>query len=190
MYRDRTGREIISPVYVKMPSAKPSYLFFQNLRALGDQRSLLSVADQLRLGALHEFGHAAGLLHEDERDGANASPNCLYASAQSAFRVSAPIPLTAYDPASIMSYCFIEMVKEKTGLHYQVARPGYDPRKLPTAGLPLVGWPGLFLEDSSRTVSKLETADRYEMKFRIGLSDKDRQSIRCIYSPTSACHEL
>lgn len=189
-YRDREGRQIISPVYVKMATALPSYLYFQNLEALKAQSTRLSPIEQFQVAALHEFGHAAGLLHEDEREEANRSPNCAYLNAQSPFRVSRPVPLTPYDPASVMSYCFIDFLKEKTGLRYQVARAGYDARTLPSqGGLPIVAWPGLFLEDSSRTVTRRETADRLEFTIRLGLSDKDRQSIRCLYSP-GACHAL
>lgn len=190
VYRDREGRQVISPVYVKLANALPSYLYFQNLRALSERPTRLSPSENLEVAALHEFGHAAGLLHEDEREEANRSPNCVYQNAQSAYRVSRPVPLTAYDPASIMSYCFIDFLKEKTGLRYQVARSGYDPRTLPPEGLPIVAWPGLFLEDSTRTVSRGETAERLEFAIRIGLSDKDRHSIRCLYSPGSACHAL
>lgn len=182
VYRDREGRQIVSPVYVKLEASLPSYLYFQNLRALADQPTRLGVKDLFRSHALHEFGHAAGLLHEDERAEANQNPNCTYRNGQSMYRVSAPIPLTAYDPASIMSYCFLDYLSSKSGLHFQISRPGADPERLPSAGLPIVRWPGIFLEDSLRTVSRRELADRFEVEFRLGLSEKDRLSLRTLYA--------
>lgn len=180
-YTDREGRQVISPVYAKLETALPSYLYFQNLKALKTESGRLSPADRLRLNALHEFGHAAGLAHEDERAETDQSPNCHYQRARSAYRVSEPRTLTAYDPASVMSYCFVGVLLEKTGLHYQVARPGRDPASLPTEGLPLLRWPGLHLEDSLRTLENTEKADRFDVRIRLGLSGKDRLSLRCLY---------
>jgi hypothetical protein len=189
-YRDEEGRQIVSPVYVKLSTALPGYLYFQNLKSLSGERSALTPKERLSLTALHEFGHAAGLLHEDERPETNRNPNCEFMNAQSMFRVSQPIPLTPYDPASIMSYCFIDFLKNKTGLRYQVARPGVDPSTLAPSGLPILAWPGLFFEDSSRILRTVDFVDRSEFTIHLGLSEKDRRSIRCIYSPSSACHSL
>jgi hypothetical protein len=194
MYHDRKGNVIFSPVYVKAEIGKPSYVYLQNLKQLSAIRSPLGAENLLRIHALHEFGHAAGLLHEDERDEANGGANCAYQNGQSNYRTSAPIPLTKYDPASVMSYCFIDALTNRTGLHYQVAPVGVDPASLPKSGLPIVRWPGLYFEDSLRLVSSEKLPDRLEFEIRPGLSEKDRESIRCMYSPidasTDACHAL
>ncbi|MBS1964074.1 MAG: hypothetical protein JST04_17815 [Bdellovibrionales bacterium] len=187
-YHDREGHQILSPVYVKDAAGKPSYVYLQNLKSLSGVSPVMTPAELLQMHALHEFGHAAGLLHEDERTEANGGANCAYANGQSMVRTSAPVLLTKYDPASIMSYCFLDTLTTKTGLHYQVATAGTDPAKLPRAGLPLVRWPGLFFEDGLRSISHHVSADRHEFEIRLGLSEKDRASIRCLYTPGSACH--
>ncbi len=181
-YHDREGRQIVSPVYAKLTAALPSYLYFQNLKALRSVPARMSVEDVLRTTALHEFGHAAGLLHEDERDETNASPNCMYQHAQSVFRTSAPKILTSYDPASIMSYCFIERLRDVTGLHFQIGLPGRDPAGLPSEGLPIFRWPGIYLEETDRIVTRIDRSDRSELTLRPGLSAKDQRALRCIYT--------
>lgn len=189
-YHDREGHEVISPVYVKLAAAKPSYVYLQNLKALSGTSPVMKPAELLQMHALHEFGHAAGLLHEDERSEAANGANCYSQNGQSNFRTSAPIPLTKYDPASIMSYCFLDQLTNRTGLRFQVAKPGTDPAKLPAGGVPVVRWPGLFFEDGLREISHSVLADRHDFEIRLGLSEKDRASIRCLYAPGGTCHGL
>jgi hypothetical protein len=186
-YRDREGNVVLSPVYVKLSTALPSYVYFQNLKALRGQDSRLALAERLQMNVLHEFGHAVGLLHEDERAEANASPNCYYQNSQSATRTSEPIALTSYDFASVMSYCFLNSINNQTGLHYQIAQAGLDPTAIPKYGVPVVRWPGLNLDGEDRVLSRVPGTDRFDVKIRLGLSEKDRQSIRCLYAPMAGC---
>ncbi len=180
-YRDQEGHQIVSPVYVKLSAALPSYLYLQNLLSLKDQSGLLTPSEDFQMNALHEFGHTAGLIHEDERPEANRSANCIYQNAQSNYRTSKPVFLTPYDPASIMSYCFTFRLHDMSGLHYQVGLPGRDSTQLPNEGITLLPWPGVFFEDNERILELTNKVDRSEYKIRIGLSAKDRESIRLLY---------
>ena len=64
-------------VYERKPGIGPSYVYIEKYKHMVETvSSKLPEKEYLELAALHEFGHAAGLGHEDDRVEANDSPFC------------------------------------------------------------------------------------------------------------------
>lgn len=110
--------------------------------------------------ALHEFGHVGGLRHEHIHQDMQQDPLC------GDWRPSETLypgttHLSAYDPQSIMNYCFIDFVANHSGLIYSP----------PENELLYVA----HLQDET-IVTKKDTV----VNFRIGLSKGDVHGLRCL----------
>ena len=80
------------------------YLNFHPVSLLYSQT--LSSIELLKIAALHEFGHAAGLRHEHIRKEAKTDPNCKYMNLQDEPIYESTVFFEEYDPNSIMNYCW------------------------------------------------------------------------------------
>ncbi len=167
--------------------------------------------ESFAMTALHEFGHIAGLGHEQSRiyQGQD-DPNCRFTStAYDWYReLKTPDSLGEnvlvtgpYDPNSIMNYCYMEMIDSVTGTSYTLDRtlsdfmPGpsieYSCRltdeKTTVADRPKKNAAGnlppnaIQLADDSLFKKKRLTDKTDRYDIRIGLSRGDIHALRCLY---------
>lgn len=149
----------------------PSHVFLSRIRA-----QKMSPLDTLRLYALHEFGHVAGLRHEHIRDESEKDFQCEMTQGRSGEKADpTTVSFSKYDPSSVMNYCHTKLLHMKTGLSYQTDVPGNwleDP----------------LLNEVTKAVNK------WNVKMQIGLSSGDLHGIRCMYKMTHQevvrdCHQ-
>lgn len=187
--RNTGEAEQIIPVKERKPGQKPSYIFLHRMDSNELKQLMIDEETHLKLTALHEFGHATGLVHENEREGANTDGNCYLGRQSRQFQrhsENAVQYMSKYDPGSVMNYCFVFSVSTASGLKFDVAKPGLDTEKMPNQGLPILAWPGVLGVGPSRIASKTELNDRYRYEIRIGLSEGDVHTLRCFYGPQDA----
>ena len=143
-----------------MPEDKKSYVYL-NLDTQG-LAPLVSVFDGVLSTALHEFGHVAGLRHEQIRLEAQVDPICTKFSLGEKPNKDTRF-FSVYDPTSIMNYCFLNMTGQRTGMIFTSDSQIYDE-----------------LDDS--IVASTKVADgKTQYKVRWGLSRGDVHGLRCMY---------
>jgi len=125
--------------------------------------------------ALHEFGHVAGLRHEEARfDHAKIDPNCLktgdlaYPEAYQ-FMIekegSSSKSFSGYDPNSIMSHCFLNTLRRFTGLAFSYPQNEVSP---------------INLQDKTLIETQV-VGNTIQAKIKISLSSLDKHSLKCLY---------
>lgn len=133
--------------------------------------------------ALHEFGHVAGLRHED------IHPDCPYKSNEKSAN-----PITVfrdYDSMSVMSYHFMDSLNLLTGFNFKLNKDG-NAEALATwklSGTPEQAWswtnispklPKSFFEDT-RITKQVDAKGNESYSFNLALSEGDMRSLKCIY---------
>jgi hypothetical protein len=134
----------------------------------------------LQMFALHEFGHVAGLRHEHIRDEAKNDPNCLLSGAHTKEKKDLyTVELNEYDPNSIMNYCYIHLIHQKTGLHFYAKY--FD--SISQWNNQKKYWPEnvLNFEDDSLYNKTTNENGTSEFKLNIQLSTKDKEGLRKLY---------
>jgi hypothetical protein len=125
--------------------------------------------------ALHEFGHVAGLRHEEARfDHAKIDPNCMKTgdlAYPEAFQYmiekegSSSKSFSVYDPNSIMSGCFLNTLRRFTGLSFSYPQNEVSP---------------INLQDKSLFETQV-IGNNFQAKIKISLSSLDKHSLKCLY---------
>ncbi len=131
---------------------------FVFLRTMERNQNLLNT---LKLTALHEFGHAAGLRHEHSRHEVTTDQFCNFLDDKRLGFIRPKEPMydtaaiyTEYDPFSIMSYCYIFSISDKKYEH-----------------------------------ELNEIAQEYNRSIQFSLSEGDKKTLRCLYK-LDTCEDL
>jgi hypothetical protein len=145
------------------------YLFYDEALA---PRYKMEPLQHLKMTALHEFGHLAGLRHEHIREEAKAAedPSCLTGEIPGPEVKS----FGSYDPNSIMNYCWNGFLR-RNGTRGTFRVPEEKTLQEVLAGNRLYHDPGLF------DLSPAETPGTYRFDIRIALSRGDRFTLRSLY---------
>jgi len=146
----------------------------------------------LKVTALHEFGHLAGLRHEHVWAEAQSDFNCrLHRKGDVAFNTQEPIfkstqVATAYDSNSIMNYCWDDQLNANGPKFYYIRdmdafhASGHGPIEEPGLKLPPDFMPTL-TDDTLYKITKdyIPGIDVYDIK--LGLSAGDVKAVQCMY---------
>jgi hypothetical protein len=126
----------------------------------------IALDDALRATALHEFGHAAGLKHEDSGGIFNLDTGKIELVKQSGRDRAQGNPVSAYDRSSIMSLSYVIGILNPKGLRFTEKRGDhkFQPDPLVAKVTPIAG-------------TKLD-----DVSLRIGLSSGDVNALRCLYA--------
>jgi hypothetical protein len=143
-----------------------------NLRKAYD--SVVSDEEELKYSAIHEFGHLAGLRHENISPDAEKDPNCTEDDIGPESAMDNIKPLTPYDPSSIMNYCLYNFIR-KSGLDFRVDDFG---NVLNDLNALIFTFEKLAVYDDELIFRKVSDF-RYQARF--GLSKNDIEGLRCIY---------
>jgi len=126
----------------------------------------LSADERLSFIALHEFGHLAGLRHEQIRKEIKQDWICSMTGYEENFEE--PFESTrftrVFDSFSIMSYCYLNFLSKYTGTSFKETE--YKP-------LPM---------QDDRVISRDGDG---KIKLKIGLSSLDQHALRCMYVYTA-----
>ena len=165
---------------------------FVLIKKLPDHQLKITSAQALEVTALHEFGHLLGLRHEHARRfDAGQDVNCytqgialIEAMGKTAKQYA------AYDPNSMMNYCFDFSLMNKTGIDFYVDG-------LSEVNLNVVNLDGYFYQNASQkrfnvnevsftddslvTKTKDVSLNAIHYQVKIGLSKGDRHTLRCMY---------
>jgi hypothetical protein len=154
----------------------------------------ISTREFVLMTTLHEFGHAAGLKHEHIRY--TETHGCLIMRESSGKNTAF---FSAYDPSSIMNYCYTEFISWIAGFNFY-RNEGMDAsanQKRLKQDIDLLPWSGAwpYTDDSiftKETVPGIKGLLKYQV--RIGLSKGDVHGLRCMYVYDRAmrrkiCHE-
>ncbi len=137
------------------------------------ENKVIDPENYIKMVALHEFGHTAGLRHQHIRfQEAKNDPNCKrvpHVKFQQEPTFSSTRFAGPYDYNSIMNYCWINVLMSNTGLKFR-AKSTDDRVKL--------------TDQTLYSVSPVnEKRDLYQV--RIGLSKQDKQALKCMYAEFS-----
>lgn len=158
-----TGEIRDSPSYslIKNETLKKNFVV---LNPGANSNSNLNDDEYLSLIALHEFGHLAGLRHEQVRAEAFEDSNCdKYEGLHGEKPFEQTLLFGEYDPNSIMSLCFNDGLS-RTGLNF-IANDFKEP---------------LYLQDHS-IFSSVSVSGGVQIKARIGLSKGDQETLNNLY---------
>lgn len=127
-----------------------------------EQRRIEGYDEGLKFTALHEFAHVAGLQHEDDGRLGTGVFSRIHKNPEKG------IPVTSYDPHSIVSYEFKFRIRTKVGLDFVSADKN-------------------FLRPDPLIITR-EPLPRKQFRFRIrtGLSSGDQHALRCLYGYAEA----
>lgn len=168
--------------FLNKDSNKPAFVYLKEWKF---RKAILPPMDHLKLFALHEFGHIAGLRHEHIRSEAKRDPHCskdtlTYRDQRS----SSTSYFSAYDPNSIMNYCYINnLIEEKAGLHFTTSSKALPN---PPGSIPNLVRSSVNLKDPRVFESKKISDDKIEYWIKLRLSEGDRHALRCLYRYTEA----
>jgi hypothetical protein len=134
----------------------------------------VSDEDELKYSAIHEFGHLAGLRHENISPDAEKDPNCTEDDIGPESAMANIKLLTPYDPSSIMNYCLYNFIR-KSGLDFRVDDFGNVLNDFNALIFPFEKLAVYTDELIFRKVSE------FKYQARLGLSKNDIEGLRCIY---------
>ena len=180
------GIDTYTSLNERRPGQGPGYVYIEKFKSYANRMNQVAVDEKkfLELAALHEFGHAAGLAHEDTRVETNSNAYCGVANLKrDRFKNGHEEYTSEFDPYSIMSYCFINSIRDTLGLHFAVARPGLPQQLYPKLPIPVMTYfgPGSVINDPALLVSKNVGTEFTEVNMRIGLSTKDQLALKTLY---------
>ena len=136
--------------------------------------SVVIYEEELKYSAIHEFGHLAGLRHENISSDAERDPNCTENEIGPEIAMDNIKQLTPYDPSSIMNYCLYNFIR-KSGLDFRVDHFGNVLNDFNALNFPFEKFAVYDDELIFRKVGDF----RYQARF--GLSKNDIEGLRCIY---------
>ena len=157
----------------------------------------MSDDDFLNILSTHEFGHLSGLAHENFRmSKKNKDPNCeltvdgypdfMANDAAEGEPVNDPRmenvkAFSKYDPNSVMSYCYWDVLNQATGMKFkQDSKLGEDHKFQPSDnGMFARG--AIYLGDPSLYKTKKISTTVSEIQIRAGLSLGDIHTLRCLH---------
>jgi hypothetical protein len=136
--------------------------------------SVVGHEDELKYSAIHEFGHLAGLRHENISPDAEKDPNCTEYDIGSEIAMDKIKPLTPYDPSSIMNYCLYSFIR-KSGLDFRVDDFG---NVINDFNALIFSFEKLAVYDDELIFRKV---GGFKYQARFGLSKNDIEGLKCIY---------
>jgi len=120
----------------------------------------ITLDQSLEITALHEFGHAAGLMHEDE------SSHSAGIFKQTRWDKEKGDVVSSYDQSSVMSYSFFQSTLPSKGLHFTKHRWDLSVRQDPF----------------TVSVNKIEGEHwKKDVSIQLGLSSGDVHALRCVH---------
>jgi hypothetical protein len=151
-----------------------------------------SSLDRLQNTALHEFGHVAGMRHEHINPEAMNDPNCQYMGRN--FTVTEKIYDTskivgAYDPNSIMNYCWLATIEAKGRLMSNLPNIS-DPSLYEKIERVEVIKKTIYVGKKPNVKKKIVTVNNpvTEYRFRVGLSQQDVIALQDLYLKNADNH--
>lgn len=158
-----------------LPQGKKAFVFLNMVEFSG---SRLSYDQEITYSAIHEFGHLAGLNHENTHPEAVSDPNCtdydLYReNGQDAFEF-----LTEYDPSSIMNYCFYNFMS-KTSLHFIADLEGDIFNDINEVVFPYANFK--VYDDLLIFQMTPKTEKSVDVRIKLGLSSLDIKALKLLY---------
>lgn len=144
---------------------------------MGEISSKLAKPWDVYVTFLHELGHVAGLRHEHIRPEAAADPACksLNIGPDQELPYKHTANLSAYDPNSIMNYCFTGVVSYMTGPKF-MAFDGTEPIRGKIRSSYIKHW----MDES--IVSRVPREDgMFDVMVRVGLSQGDVAGLKSLY---------
>ena len=147
------------------------------LSTTGAKDKKMSAKDYISLLALHEFGHTAGLRHQHIiHQSALKDPNCRgFESMLVNDKIYSSTLFTSdYDYNSVMNYCYINTLSSISGNHFKAKKiDGTDGIKLTDQSL--------YTKSEARNIFGNIIKNKMQYDVRIGLSESDKHSLRCLY---------
>ena len=137
--------------------------------------SVVIYEEELKYSAIHEFGHLAGLRHENISSDAERDPNCTENEIGPEIAMDNIKQLTPYDPSSIMNYCLYNMTRI---FRKDVTKDSFTilAEESPMVNIDLLKSVAVY--DDELIFRKVGDF-RYQARF--GLSKNDIEGLRCIY---------
>ena len=175
---------------IPSPNQKP-YVYLMSLHSLKEEfkHSTMTAEQFFMMTAVHEFGHLAGLAHENFRlSQKNPDLNCkltqdgydyLIRNEDEEFTPNTKI-YSVYDPNSVMSDCFSVALSKNTGLKFilDTALSTDYPQETIAGAFPINA---ISLTYSSLFKSEVLNRTRTLYQVRVGLSKGDIHTLRCIH---------
>lgn len=148
----------------------PTKKAFVVINVIETKNTMLSRSAELAYSILHEFGHVAGLRHEQISSDAKFDPNCSEEDLAEESNQESAIGLTVYDPSSIMNYCLYGFLS-KVGLRFSITADG----KISTnQNIPVSHF-------NSYTDPLIFKRSNNDVTGSIGLSQSDLKGLRKLY---------
>jgi hypothetical protein len=171
----------------------------------GSYRGSATMPDQdfMNILAVHEFGHLAGLAHENFRiSKKNQDPNCKLIMDQyddfinNEVVADEPnandgnprdvvmenvIAYSKYDPNSVMSYCYWDVMSQVTGLRFKIGSTLPEENKFEPSEKGTFARGAIYLGDPTLYTKKKLSPTITEIQIRPGLSAGDVHTLRCLH---------
>lgn len=170
--RSSVGRsEVYQYETQALPQDKKTFVLLNMSPAVG---SVLSYESELTFTAVHEFGHLAGLRHENINPEANSDSNCTESEIGPEVSQDSAVYLSPYDPSSVMNYCLYNFIGT-VGLNFRIDERGNVLSNRDTILLP---YKHLELYSDELVIRRV---GQTHYRSRITLSRKDLNGLSCIY---------
>jgi hypothetical protein len=153
----------------------PNYLNFVILNTRMGSEKKIGAENYIKITALHEFGHTAGLRHQHVKlKEAMLDENCkrrkdLKLSQEDIF--ASTIFTGPYDSNSIMNYCYFNLLVDH-GLSF---------KEKSLSGTPMVLTDPTLYTTKSIDPAWLSKKPRVQIDVRIGFSALDKHALKCLY---------
>lgn len=158
-----------------LPEGKKAFVFINMVEVTN---SSLTYEEEILYTAIHEFGHLAGLNHENTQPQASVDPNCteydLYREpGQDFFQY-----LTAYDANSIMNYCFYNFIS-KSSLSFKAEINGIISNDFSFNVFPFLNF-AIYTDPLIFEINPLNEK-LLNVGVRLGLSSMDLKALNLLY---------